>query len=79
MAQEDFDKTFPGFRTEPLTLVIQNTDGQPVTDQQVAEIRSKAMTDPGFIEPDGDPSKMWQERRAAATRPTRRSASSRTA
>ncbi|MGZ5374717.1 MAG: MMPL family transporter, partial [Aeromicrobium sp.] len=59
VAQEDFDKTFPGFRTEPLTLVIQNTDGQPVTDQQVAEIRNKAMTVPGFIEPDGDPSKMW--------------------
>ena len=48
VAQEDFDKTFPGFRTEPLTLVIQNTDGQPVTDQQVAEIRNKAMTVPGL-------------------------------
>ena len=63
VAQEDFDKTFPGFRTEPLTLVIQNTDGQPVTDQQVAEIRNKAMTITGFIEPDGDPSKMWQTTR----------------
>ncbi len=62
VAQEDFDKTFPGFRTEPLTLVIQNTDGEPVTDQQVAEIRSKAMTISGFIEPDGDPAKMWQPR-----------------
>ncbi|MGZ5379103.1 MAG: MMPL family transporter, partial [Mycobacterium sp.] len=55
------------FRTEPLTLVIQNTDGQPVTDQQVAEIRNKAMTVPGFIEPDGDPSKMWQARGGEST------------
>ena len=67
VAQEDFDKTFPGFRTEPLTLVIENTDGQPVTDQQVAEIRNKAMTVPGFIEPDGDPSKMWQARGGEST------------
>ena len=52
----------PTFRTEPLTLVIKNTDGQPVTDQQVAEIRNKAMTISGFIEPDGDASKMWQPR-----------------
>ena len=66
-AQEDFDKTFPGFRTEPLTLVIQNTDGQPVTDQQVAEIRSKALTISGFIEPDGDPAKMWQPRGGNST------------
>lgn len=69
-AQENFDRTFPGFRTEPLTLVIQNTDGQPVTDQQVAEIRSKAMTVPGFIEPDGDPSKMWQARGGESTDPS---------
>ena len=69
-AQENFDKTFPGFRTEPLTLVIQNTDGEPVTDQQVAEIRSKAMTVPGFIEPDGDPSKMWQARGGESTDPS---------
>jgi RND superfamily putative drug exporter len=62
VAQEDFDKTFPRFRTEPLTLVIQNTDGQPVTDQQVAEVRSKAMSVTGFIEPDNDPSKMWGAR-----------------
>ena len=45
LAQEEFDKTFPGFRTEPLTLVIQNDNGQPVTDQQVAEIRNKAHDD----------------------------------
>jgi RND superfamily putative drug exporter len=67
IAQEDFDKTFPGFRTEPLTLVIENTDGQPVTDQQVAEIRNKALTIPGFIEPDGDASKMWQPRGGEST------------
>ncbi|MGD9621668.1 MAG: MMPL family transporter [Mycolicibacterium sp.] len=62
LAQEEFDKTFPGFRTEPLTLVIERDDGKPVTDQQIAEIRSEAMAIPGFIEPDDDPSKMWQER-----------------
>jgi len=67
VAQENFDKTFPVFRTEPLTLVIQNTDGQPVTDQQVAEIRSKALTISGFIEPDGDPAKMWQSRGGDST------------
>ncbi|MCP9272372.1 MMPL family transporter [Mycolicibacterium arenosum] len=70
VAQEDFDKTFPSFRTEPLTLVIKNTDGEPVTDQQVAEIRSKAMTIPGFIEPDGDPSKMWGARGGESTDPS---------
>jgi trehalose monomycolate/heme transporter len=70
VAQEDFDKTFPGFRTEPLTLVIQNTDGQPVTDQQVAEIRNEALTIPGFIEPDGDPSKMWQPRGGESSDPS---------
>jgi RND superfamily putative drug exporter len=69
-AQEDFDKTFPTFRTEPLTLVIQRTDGQPVTDQQVAEIRNKAMTISGFIEPDGDTSKMWQPRGGESTDPS---------
>jgi RND superfamily putative drug exporter len=37
LAQEEFDKIYPGFRTEPLTLVVQNNDGQPVTDQQIAE------------------------------------------
>ncbi|HET6734031.1 MMPL family transporter [Mycobacterium sp.] len=61
-AQEEFDRTFPGFRTEPLTLVIENNDGQPVTDQQIAEIRNKAMTIPGFIESDDDPANMWKER-----------------
>ncbi|MET0898498.1 MAG: MMPL family transporter [Mycobacterium sp.] len=61
-AQENFDRTFPQFRTEPLTMVIQRDDGEPVTDDQVAEVRNKAMTVPGFIDPDNDPEKMWQER-----------------
>ena len=61
-AQEEFDKIFPGFRTEPLTIVIENNDGQPVTPAQIAEVRNKAMAVPGFIDPDNDPSKMWQER-----------------
>ncbi len=62
VAQEEFDQTFPGFRTEPLTLVIESDNGEPVTDQQVAEIRNEAMSIPGFITPKNDPSKMWQER-----------------
>lgn len=62
LAQEEFDRTFPGFRTEPLTLVIRSDNGQPITDQQIAEIRNKAMTVTGFTDPDNDPSKMWQER-----------------
>ena len=37
-------------------------NGQPVTDQQIAEVRNKAMSISGFIDPDNDPSKMWQER-----------------
>ncbi len=61
-AQEEFDKIFPGFRTEPLTLVMKNDNGQPVTDQQVAEVRNKAMSVTGFTDPDNDPSKMWKER-----------------
>ncbi|MEZ0339056.1 MMPL family transporter [Mycobacterium sp. pV006] len=62
LAQEDFDRTFPTFRTEPLTLVVERPDGEPVTDQQLAEIRAKAMTFSGFIVPDDDPTEMWQER-----------------
>jgi RND superfamily putative drug exporter len=61
-AQEEFDRTFPGFRTEPLTLVIQSTNHQPVTDAQVALVRSKAMTISGFIDPDNKPANMWKER-----------------
>jgi len=62
LAQEEFDKTFPGFRTEPITLVITNDDGKPVTDQQVAEIRNKAMAISGFTDPDNNPDAMWKER-----------------
>ncbi len=60
--QEQFDKLFPGYRTNPLTLVIQTTNHQPVTDQQVADIRSKAMAISGFSDPDNNPTNMWQER-----------------
>ncbi len=62
LAQENFDRSFPGFRTEPLTLVIESDDGSPISDQQMADIRAKAMTISGFTDPDNDPSKMWQER-----------------
>jgi RND superfamily putative drug exporter len=61
-AQEEFDKTFPGFRTEPITLVMKNNSGQPVTDQQVAEVRNKAMAVSGFTNPDNNPDSMWKER-----------------
>jgi trehalose monomycolate/heme transporter len=61
-AQQDFDRIFPRFRTEPLTLVIHNNDHQPVTDNQVAQVRSKAMTISGFIDPDNNPANMWKER-----------------
>ncbi|SOJ52845.1 Trehalose monomycolate exporter MmpL3 [Mycobacterium simulans] len=62
LSQEHFDQLFPGYRTNPLTLVIQTTNHQPVTDQQIADIRSKAMAISGFIEPDNNPDNMWQER-----------------
>ncbi|MEY8018506.1 MMPL family transporter [Mycobacterium servetii] len=62
LAQEHFDKLFPGYRTNPLTLVIQTTNHQPVTDAQIADVRNRAMSISGFIDPDNDPSKMWQER-----------------
>jgi RND superfamily putative drug exporter len=61
-AQQDFDRIFPRFRTEPLTLVIHSNDHRPVTDSQVAQVRSKAMTIPGFIDPDNNPANMWKER-----------------
>lgn len=63
MAQEEFDKQFSSFRTEPLTMVIQSDDGKPVTDQQLAELRSKAAAVSGFTDAD-NPTKMWQERNA---------------
>ena len=62
LAQEEFDRIFPGYRTEPLTLVIKNDDDKPVTDQQVAEIRSRAMAINGFTDPDNNPDAMWKER-----------------
>jgi RND superfamily putative drug exporter len=62
LAQEEFDKLFPGFRTEPLTIVMESDNGQPITDQQIAEVRNKAMQISGFTDPDNDPTKMWQER-----------------
>jgi uncharacterized membrane protein YdfJ with MMPL/SSD domain len=42
-AQEDFDKTFPGFRTEQMTLVIQNA-----THAQIEQITQKAGAISGF-------------------------------
>jgi RND superfamily putative drug exporter len=56
MAQEHFDKLFPGYRTEQLTLVIRSTNHSKVTDAQVNDIRSKAMAINGFTEP------TWEER-----------------
>ncbi len=61
-AQEEFDNVFPGFRTEPLTLVLESTNGQPVTDQQIAEVRNRAMQISGFTDPNNNPDSMWQER-----------------
>jgi uncharacterized membrane protein YdfJ with MMPL/SSD domain len=61
-AQQEFDRTFPRFRTEPLTLVIRANDHRPVTDNQVAQVRSEAMTISGFIDPDNNPANMWKER-----------------
>jgi uncharacterized membrane protein YdfJ with MMPL/SSD domain len=61
-AQQEFDRIFPRFRTEPLTLVIHGNDDRPVTDSQVAQVRSEAMTIPGFIDPDNTPANMWKER-----------------
>ncbi len=56
LAQEHFDKLFPKYRTEQLTLVIQNTNHSPVTDQQVNEIRGKVADVNGFAKQD------WEER-----------------
>ncbi|ORV13451.1 MMPL family transporter [Mycobacterium celatum] len=62
VAQEQFDKIFPGFRTEKLTLVIESDNHKPVTDQQVADIRNRAMGISGFVKPDNGPANMWKER-----------------
>ena len=56
VAQEKFDKLFPGYRTQQLTLVIQSNNGGKVTDQQVAEIRNDVGSVSGFTD------KNWQER-----------------
>jgi trehalose monomycolate/heme transporter len=56
VAQEHFDKLFPGYRTEQLTLVMQSDNHSPVTDQQVADIRNKVSTLTGFT------NKQWDER-----------------
>jgi len=52
-AQEDFDRTFPGFRTNQLTLVIQNASAP-----QIDEIANKAAQISGFTNP------TWQPRPA---------------
>jgi trehalose monomycolate/heme transporter len=56
VAQEHFDKLFPGYRTEQLTLVIQSDNHNAVTDQQVADIRNKISGFSGFT------NKQWDER-----------------
>jgi uncharacterized membrane protein YdfJ with MMPL/SSD domain len=61
-AQQEFDQIFPGFRTETLTLVIHSNDLRPVTNAQVQQVRGKAMTISGFIDPDNNPANMWKER-----------------
>ncbi|MFN3003869.1 MMPL family transporter [Mycolicibacterium wolinskyi] len=63
-SQEEFDKLFPGFRTEQITMVMQREDGEPITDSQIADMRAKALTVPGFTDPDNDPDAMWKERPA---------------
>lgn len=55
-AQEHFDKQFPGYRTEQLTVVIESTNGSKVTDQQVADIRNRISSISGFTD------KTWEER-----------------
>jgi uncharacterized membrane protein YdfJ with MMPL/SSD domain len=49
-AQEDFDRTFPGFRTEQMTLVIQNA-----SPAQIAQIAQQASAIPGFTSPTWTP------------------------
>jgi RND superfamily putative drug exporter len=56
LAQENFDKQFPGYRTNQLTLVIESNNHSKVTDQQVAEIRNDAASISGFTDT------TWQER-----------------
>jgi trehalose monomycolate/heme transporter len=56
VAQEHFDKLFPGYRTQQLTVVIQSDKNRKVTNQQVAEIRNDLGSITGFTD------KNWQER-----------------
>jgi trehalose monomycolate/heme transporter len=56
LAQQNFDKLFPGYRTNQLTLVIKSDNGSKVTDQQVAEVRNDAASISGFTDT------TWQER-----------------
>jgi trehalose monomycolate/heme transporter len=60
LAQEHFDKLFPGYRTNQLTLVIKSNNHSKVTDPQVAQIRNDAASITGFTE------KNWQERACPA-------------
>ena len=55
-SQENFDKLFPGYRTNQLTLVIESNNHSKVTDQQVAEVRNAAASINGFTDT------TWQER-----------------
>lgn len=61
-SQEQFDKLFPGFRTEQINLVMKREDGEPITNAQIADMRAKALTVKGFTDPDNDPEAMWKER-----------------
>jgi trehalose monomycolate/heme transporter len=56
LAQEHFDKLFPGYRTEQLTVVIQSDNHSKVTDQQVADVRNRISGISGFTD------KSWEER-----------------
>lgn len=60
LGQENFDKLFPGYRTNQLTLVIKSNNGSKVTDQQVAAIRNDAASISGFTD------KTWGERACPA-------------
>src|ERR1700742_3022228 len=55
-AQEHFDKLFPSYRTQQLTVVIESDNHKKVTDQQVAEIRNDLGSVSGFTD------KKWKER-----------------
>ena len=55
-SQEHFDKLFPQYRTQQITVVIESDNHKKVTDQQVAEIRNDLSSVTGFTD------KNWQER-----------------